>query len=123
MSDMFRIPKEKDFKALLQDADEQGLLEEKAGTLINNPLSWLRFTSGFGPIIKYNEMKAKELGQPDPYKDVIKETDEQRDTAREIERAIVKGGTGAIKSILEFGTAGIDYAFDSNLTKKLDESN
>ena len=122
MSDMFRIPKEKDFKALLQDADEQGLLEEKAGTLVNNPLSWLRFTSGFGPIIKYNEMKAKELGQPDPYKDVIKETDEQRDTAREIERAIVKGGTGAIKSILEFGTAGIDYAFDSNLTKKLDES-
>ena len=52
MSDMFRIPKEKDFKALLQDADEQGLLEEKAGTLVNNPLSWLRFTSGFGPIIK-----------------------------------------------------------------------
>ena len=46
---MFRIPKEKDFKALLQDADEQGLLEEKAGTLVNNPLSWLRFTSGFGP--------------------------------------------------------------------------
>ena len=59
---MFRIPKEKDFKALLQDADEQGLLEEKAGTLVNNPLSWLRFTSGFGPIIQYNEMKAKELG-------------------------------------------------------------
>ena len=122
MSDMFRIPKEKDFKALLQDADEQGLLEEKAGTLVNNPLSWLRFTSGFGPIIQYNEMKAKELGQPDPYKDVIKETDEQRDTAREIERAIVKGGTGAVKSILEFGTAGIDYVFDSNLTKKLDET-
>ena len=54
---------------------------------------------------------------PNSYKDVIKETDEQRDTAREIERAIVKGGTGAVKSILEFGTAGIDYAFDSNITR------
>ena len=35
---MFEIPKEKDFKALLQDADEQGLLEEEAGTLVNNCL-------------------------------------------------------------------------------------
>ena len=78
MSDMFRIPKEKDFKALLQDANEQGLLEEKAGTLVNNPLSWLRFTSGFGPLMRLEEMKAKELGQPDPFKDKIKETDEQR---------------------------------------------
>ena len=75
MSNMFEIPKEKDFKALLQDADEQGLLEEEASTLVNNPLSWLRFTTGFGPIIQYNEMKAKELGQPDPFKDKIKETD------------------------------------------------
>ena len=107
---MFEIPKEKDFKALLQDADDQGLLEEEAGTLVNNPLSWLRFTSGFGPLMRYEEMKAKELGLPDPFKDKIKETDEQRDTAREIERAIVKGGTGAVKSILEFATAGIGVA-------------
>ena len=42
MSNMFEIPKEKDIKALLQDADEQGLLEEEAGTLVNNPLSWDR---------------------------------------------------------------------------------
>ena len=122
MSDMFRIPKEKDFKAILQDADDQGLLQEEAGTLVNNPLSWLRFTSGFGPIIQYKEMKAKELGQPDPFKDKIKETDTERDTAREIERAIVKGGTGAVKAILEFGTAGVDFTFDTKLTKKLDET-
>ena len=122
MSDMFEIPKEKDFKALLQDADDQGLLEEEAGTLVNNPLSWLRFTSGFGPLMRYEEMKAKELGLPDPFKDKIKETEEQRDTAREIERAIVKGGTGAVKSILEFATAGIDLSGKTNLTKKLDET-
>jgi hypothetical protein len=61
MSDMFEIPKEKDFKALLQDADEQGLLEEEAGTLVNNPLSWLRFTSGFGPQNSLSRNESKRI--------------------------------------------------------------
>jgi len=113
MSDMFRIPKEKDFKAILQDADNNGLLEEEAASTVNNPLSWLRFTSGYGPILRYKEMKGE-----DPLN--LKETEETKDLAKELERGVIGGPTRAIKSILEFGTAGIDFALDTDITSKLD---
>jgi len=113
MSEMFRIPKEKDFKDLLQDADNNGLLEEEAASTVNNPLSWLRFTSGYGPILRYQEMKGE-----DPLD--LKETEETKDLAKELERGVIGGPTRAIKSILEFGTAGIDFALDTDITSKLD---
>ena len=43
----FKVPKEKDFLKIIEDAEDAGVLD-KAATAVNNPLSWLRFIPGLG---------------------------------------------------------------------------
>ena len=43
----FKVPKEKDFLKVIEDAEEAGVLD-KAAKAVNNPLSWLRFIPSIG---------------------------------------------------------------------------
>ena len=116
----FKVPKEKDFLKIIEDAEEAGVLD-KAAKAVNNPLSWLRFIPSLGVSVRQAEKEAKEQGIQNPlFQKGFKETDEERDLAKEFDRAIVGGSTRAVKSVLEFVTAGIDLSGKTNLTNKLD---
>ena len=43
----FKVPKEKDFLKIIEDAENAGVLD-KAAKAVNNPLSWLRFVPSLG---------------------------------------------------------------------------
>ena len=116
----FKVPKEKDFLKVIEDAEEAGVLD-KAAKAVNNPLSWLRFIPSLGVNLRQVEKQAKEQGIQNPlFQKGFKETDEEKDLAKELDRAIIGGSTRAVKSILEFVTAGIDMSGKTNLTNKLD---
>ena len=61
----FKVPKEKDFLKIIEDAEDAGVLD-KAATAVNNPLSWLRFIPGLGANIRQAEKQAKEEGKQNP---------------------------------------------------------
>jgi len=104
----FKVPKEKDFLKIIEDAEEAGVLD-KAATAVNNPLSWLRFIPCLGVSVRQAEKEAKEQGIQNPlFQKGFKETDEERDLAKELDRAIIDGPVRAVKGVLEFVTAGID---------------
>jgi hypothetical protein len=116
----FKVPKEKDFLKVIEDAEEAGVLD-KAAKAVNNPLSWLRFIPSLGVGIRQAEKQAEEQGIQNPvFRKGFKETDEERDLAKELDRAIIDGPVRAVKGVLEFVTAGIDKGLDTNLTNKLD---
>ena len=116
----FKVPKEQDFLKVIEDAEEAGVLD-KAATAVNNPLSWLRFIPSLGVGIRQAEKQAEEQGIQNPvFRKGFKETDEERDLAKELDRAIIDGPVRAVKGVLEFVTAGIDKGLDTNLTNKLD---
>ncbi len=117
----FKVPKEQDFLRIIEDAEEAGILEDKAPKAVSNPLSWLRFIPGLGINIRQAEKTADEQGIQNPlFEKDFKETDEEKDLAKEIDRAIIGGGTRAVKAIGEFITSGIDLSGKTDLTKKLD---
>ena len=116
----FKVPKEKDFLKVIEDAEEAGVLD-KAAKAVNNPLSWLRFIPTLGVNIRQAEKQAKEQGIQNPlFRKGFKETDEEKDLAKELDRAIIDGPVRAVKGVLEFVTAGVDKTLDTNLTNKLD---
>ena len=85
----FKVPKEKDFLKVIEDAEEAGVLD-KAAKAVNNPLSWLRFIPTLGVNIRQAEKQAKEQGIQNPlFRKGFKETDEERDLAKELDRAII----------------------------------
>ena len=117
----FKIPKESDFLKIIEDAEDAGILEDEAPKAVNNPLSWLRFIPTLGVNIRQAEKQAETQDKQNPlYKKGFKETDEEKDLAKEIDRAIVGGSTRAVKGILEFVTAGIDLSGKTDLTNQLD---
>ena len=96
----FKVPKEKDFLKIIEDAEDAGVLD-KAATAVNNPLSWLRFIPGLGLNVRQAEKQAEEEGKQSPlFEKGFKETDEERDLAKEIDRAIIGGGTKTVKAII-----------------------
>ena len=98
----FKVPKEKDFLKVIEDAEEAGVLD-KAAKAVNNPLSWLRFIPTLGVGIRQAEKQAKEQGIQNPlFQKGFKETDEERDLAKELDRAIIDGPVRAVKGVLEF---------------------
>ena len=105
-----------DVLSLIQDAEERNLLIERSEDkeVVNNPLSYLRFDPFLMPFVKYQEKIKK-----DPKFGF--EEEGQVDRAKDIERAVVGGGVKLGKSIAEFITSGVDFVFDTNSTKKLDE--
>ena len=110
---MVGIPKEEDFKILLED---KKILDKKRERqpkkdLVINPLSFMRFSgpSGFGVA------KAIELQDPDRF-----EKEDEIDLATEIERAGIDGGIKLVKSILEIPASLVDGAANTNLNRKLD---
>ena len=116
----FKVPKEKDFLKVIEDAEDAGVLD-KAAKAVNNPLSWLRFIPSISVGIRQAEKQAEEQGIQNPlFEKGFKETDEQRDLAKELDRGIIDGPVRAVKGVLEFLTAGIDKGLDTNLTNKLD---
>ena len=55
---MPRVPTEKDFEILLQDAEKSGVLDDvvkEKKELVNNPLSYLRFDPGMGLYLRIAE--------------------------------------------------------------------
>ena len=116
----FKVPKEQDFLKVIEDAEEAGVLD-KAATAVNNPLSWLRFIPSLGVGIRQAEKQAEEQGIQNPlFRKGFKETDEERDLAKELDRAIIGGGVKSVKALLEFATLGIDLSGKTQLTNKLD---
>ena len=116
----FKVPKEQDFLKIIEDAEEAGVLD-KAATAVNNPLSWLRFIPSIGVGIRQAEKEAEAQGIQNPvFQKGFRETDEEKDLAKELDRAIIDGPVRAVKGVLEFVTAGIDKGLDTNLTNKLD---
>jgi hypothetical protein len=107
------IPKLEDFKQIVKEAEESGYIDlsEDKRKVVANPLSFLRFLPG-GTGIQKLEAEGK----------LTFENDEQIDAAKEIERAIVGGGTKAVSALLSLITSGIDLSGKTNLTKKLDEA-
>jgi hypothetical protein len=112
---MVGIPKEEDFKLLLEN---QKILEKKKEKqpkkdVVFNPLSFMRFAgpSGFGVT------KSIELQDPDRF-----EKEDEIDFAKEIERAGIDGGVKLVKSILEIPASLIDGAANTNLNRKLDSA-
>ena len=110
---MVGIPKEEDFRLLLED---KKILDKKRERqpkkdLVFNPLSFMRFggPSGFGVA------KAIELQDPDRF-----EKEDEIDLAKEIERSGIDGGIKLVKSILEIPASLIDGAANTNLNRKLD---
>ena len=90
----FKVPKEQDFLKIIEDAEEAGVLD-KAATAVNNPLSWLRFIPGLGVGIRQAELEAEKQGsdkQNPLFEKGFKETDEEKDLAKELDRAIIGGG-------------------------------
>ena len=84
---------------------------DKAAKAVNNPLSWLRFIPSLGVSVRQAEKQAEEQGIQNPlFQKGFKETDEERDLAKELDRAIIGGSTRAVKGVLEFVTAGIDLS-------------
>ena len=117
----FKVPKESDFLKIIEDAEDAGILEDQAPKAVNNPLSWLRFIPTLGVNIRQAEKEAETQDKQNPlYKKGFKETSEEKDLAKEIDRAIIGGSTRAVKGILEFVTAGIDLSGKTDLTNKLD---
>ena len=117
----FKVPKESDFLKIIEDAEDAGILEDEAPKAVNNPLSWLRFIPTLGVNIRRAEKEAETQDKQNPlYKKGFKETSEEKDLAKEIDRAIIGGSTRAVKGILEFVTAGIDLSGKTDLTNKLD---
>ena len=117
----FKVPKESDFLKIIEDAEDAGILEDEAPKAVNNPLSWLRFIPTLGVNIRQAEKEAETQDKQNPlYKKGFKETSEEKDLAKEIDRAIIGGSTRAVKGILEFVTAGIDLSGKTDLTNKLD---
>lgn len=116
----FKVPKEQDFLKIIEDAEEAGVLD-KAATAVNNPLSWLRFIPSIGVGIRQAEKEAEAQGKQSPlFEKGFKETDEERDLAKELDRAIIGGGVKSVKALLEFATLGIDLSGKTQLTNKLD---
>ena len=98
----FKVPKEQDFLKIIEDAEEAGVLD-KAATAVNNPLSWLRFIPSIGVGIRQAEKEAEAQGKQSPlFEKGFKETDEERDLAKELDRAIIGGGVKSVKALLEF---------------------
>ena len=117
----FKVPKESDFLKIIEDAEDAGILEEEAPKAVNNPLSWLRFIPSLGVNIRQAEKEAEIQDKQNPlYKKGFKETSEEKDLAKEIDRAIIGGSTRAVKGILEFVTAGIDLSGKTDMTNQLD---
>ena len=118
---MPRVPTEKDFEILLQDAEKSGVLDDvvkEKKDLVFNPLSFLRFDPMVGTALRVQEKTG--IGPFD--KKEIKEitSDETIDIAKEIERAGIDGGVRLIKSLLEIPASIIDGAANTNLNSKLD---
>ena len=110
---MVGIPKEEDFRLLLED---QKILEKKKETqpkkdLVFNPLSFMRFAGPAG----FGVTKSVELQDPDRF-----EKEGEIDFAKEIERAGIDGGVKLVKSILEIPASLVDGAANTNLNRKLD---
>ena len=61
----FKVPKEKDFLKIIEDAEDAGVLD-KAAKAVNNPLSWLRFIPSIGVGIRQAEKEAEEQGIQNP---------------------------------------------------------
>ena len=61
----FKVPKEKDFLKVIEDAEDAGVLD-KAAKAVNNPLSWLRFIPSLGVSVRQAEKQAKEQGIQNP---------------------------------------------------------
>ena len=98
----FKVPKEQDFLKIIEDAEEAGVLD-KAATAVNNPLSWLRFIPSIGVGIRQAEKEAEAQGKQSPlFEKGFKETNEERDLAKELDRAIIGGGVKSVKALLEF---------------------
>ena len=92
----FNVPKEKDFLKIIEDAEDAGVLD-KAAKAVNNPLSWLRFVPSLGINIRTAEKQAEEQGIQNPlFQKGFKETDEQRDLAKELDRGIIDGPVRAV---------------------------
>ena len=54
----FKVPKEKDFLKIIEDAEDAGVLD-KAAKAVNNPLSWLRFIPSLGVSVRQAEKQAE----------------------------------------------------------------
>ena len=94
---MPRVPTEKDFEILLQDAEKSGVLDDvvkEKKELVNNPLSYLRFDPGMGLYLRIAEKTDPEFAKKIEPEGTV-------DIAKEIERAGIDGGVRLIKSILE----------------------
>ena len=74
----FKVPKEKDFLKVIEDAEEAGVLD-KAAKAVNNPLSWLRFIPSIGAGIRQAEKET-----------ALKELDTRYNTDKEY--YLIKGG-------------------------------
>ena len=113
----FKVPKEQDFLKIIEDAEEAGVLD-KAATAVNNPLSWLRFIPSIGVGIRQAEKEAEAQGKQNPlFEKGFKETDEERDLAKELGRPITSADdlAGALQ---ELQSRGIDLASALELTDK-----
>ena len=113
---MPRVPTEKDFEILLQDAEKSGVLDDvvkEKKELVNNPLSYLRFDPGMGLYLRIAEKTDPEFAKKIEPEGTV-------DIAKEIERAGIDGGVRLIKSLLEIPASIIDGAANTNLNAKLD---
>ena len=109
-------PTLQDFKNIVKEADEKGIVDINAKDddkkFVSNPLSALRFIPGLGTSIRQLEAEGK----------ISFEDQDTVDVAKEADRAILKGGTKAAQAIASLITSGVDLAFDTNFTKKVDDA-
>jgi hypothetical protein len=103
--------------------------QQKSKKIVWNPLSALLLDPIIGPSqwaqkVRYNK-KINE-GRFDEITDKEKlffgrDTEKEVDIIADVAEGLVTGPPLAVKSLTEFLTTGVDYAFDTNFTKKLDQ--
>ena len=94
--------------------------KEESKKAVFNPMSFIRFIPSMLPAAKAMEQADASLIAEGKQPEFFPTGRNQADMAREIHKGIRKGPILAVKEVGSLATMGIDFAFDTDFTKKLD---
>ena len=94
--------------------------EEDSKKAVFNPLSFIRFIPEMLPAAMAMDAKDAQLINEGKEAKFFPVRKGQADLAKDIHKGILEGPILAVKGVAELVTSGVDFAFDTDFTKKLD---